>query len=212
MLLRVGMDAFRALLGSRIKLIRKQAGMNQAQLAEASGVEINTISRYETGKSSPSVEQLLSLAAALKVSPIAILSTHAPVPQRPVDDMKVTRFGFEDQHVFKSHMEVFRNLLGTRIRNLRKAKDMNQFELAQAAGLEIKAISRYETGRAAPSVEHLLGLSSALGVSPLEILPPQDLLSQRKHILQQDISNRVMKTDDVIFLEKILLFINSYRS
>lgn len=198
------MDAFRALLGSRIRLLRKAAGMNQAQLAEASGVEINTISRYETGSSSPSVEQLLSLAAALKVSPIAIISTHSPVPQRPVDDGKVSLSRDGSQNTFTSHMDVFKSLLGARLKIIRKAKDMNQSELAKAAGLEVKAISRYETGTTAPSIEHLLNISSALGVSPMEILPPLDSSLQRKLILQKIITENIMKIDDISRLEKIL--------
>lgn len=211
------MDAFRTLLGTRIKLLRKKLGMNQAQLAEASGVEINTISRYETGANAPSVEQLLSLASALQVSPIAILSTQEPGQHQLVTASDVPSdtnvFNTSDQAVQATvRMDIFRIILGSKIRQLRKKQEKTQAALAENIGVDINTISRYETGATAPSIEHLLNLSGALGVSPMELLAAQSSELQRKLIIRQDITAKVMNIDCTQHLEEILLLVNSYSS
>jgi transcriptional regulator with XRE-family HTH domain len=210
------MDAFRTLLGARIKLLRKKLGMNQAQLAEAAGVEINTISRYETGAHAPSVEQLLNLASALQVSPIAILSTQEP-GQQPITaaDNPSSHQTFEtsDQIVQTSiRMDVFRIILGSTIKQLRKNLDKTQAALAENIGVDINTISRYETGATAPSIEHLLNLSAALGVSPMELLPAQNSEAQRNMVIRQDINTKIVNIDCTQHLEEILLLVNSYSS
>lgn len=55
-------------LPNRIKYFRKEIGYSQEHLAELCGVDTSCISRWETGKWSPSSENALLLAKALKVS------------------------------------------------------------------------------------------------------------------------------------------------
>ena len=45
-------------LGTQIRLARKEAGLNQGDLGRAAGVTQKTVSRWETGKGAPDVEQL----------------------------------------------------------------------------------------------------------------------------------------------------------
>lgn len=52
-------------IGTAIRSHRKAKGWTQAQLAEAVEVEKESISRFETGAISPTVERLLQLAEAL---------------------------------------------------------------------------------------------------------------------------------------------------
>lgn len=101
-------------------------------------------------------------------------------------------------------MNMFKNLLGTRIKHLRQSKGMKQAELAEAAGVEINTISRYETGANAPSIEQLLNLSEALGVSPMEILPPQDPLLQRLFALRQNLIEKASQVDSPEDLEEVI--------
>jgi len=56
-------------------------------------------------------------------------------------------------------------LLGKRIQQLRKAKDMTQAELAEACDLSNNFIALMERGRAAPSIGTLDRLGKALHVS-----------------------------------------------
>lgn len=50
-----------------IRKARKAAGVTQEQLAEVLGVNRATLSKYETGAIEPSVSQLKTIAAALRV-------------------------------------------------------------------------------------------------------------------------------------------------
>ena len=56
------------LLGKNIQKYRKLNKMTQENLSENVGVEINSISAIETGKSFPSPENLEKIATALNVS------------------------------------------------------------------------------------------------------------------------------------------------
>ena len=53
------------MLGARIALLRKSAGMNQTELAEKIGVSTSAIGMYEQGRREPSCTLLVSLARAL---------------------------------------------------------------------------------------------------------------------------------------------------
>jgi len=61
------MENTKALLGARIREIRKARGLTQEQLAEMIDVEQKHVSRIESGKNYPSIELLKKMAAALKV-------------------------------------------------------------------------------------------------------------------------------------------------
>ncbi|PWB35692.1 transcriptional regulator [Pseudomonas sp. SDI] len=54
-------------LGSAIRRYRKVAGLTQAELGEKTGFDPKTISRFETGTYTPSVEALFLFAQALDV-------------------------------------------------------------------------------------------------------------------------------------------------
>jgi putative transcriptional regulator len=52
-------------LQNRVKEVRIQAGLSQAQLAELIGVSRNTISSIETGQFSPTAKLALTICIAL---------------------------------------------------------------------------------------------------------------------------------------------------
>jgi transcriptional regulator with XRE-family HTH domain len=56
------------LFGSRIRELRKSKGLSQEQLAEVIGIDQKHMSRIELGKSYPSLDRLVRIAEALKVS------------------------------------------------------------------------------------------------------------------------------------------------
>jgi transcriptional regulator with XRE-family HTH domain len=62
-----------AIVGRLLETMRKQKGLDQAQLAAAIGVTQSTWSRVENGTVAVSVEQLSKVARALKSAPGAIL-------------------------------------------------------------------------------------------------------------------------------------------
>lgn len=62
-------------------------------------------------------------------------------------------------------------LLGIRIRNLRKKKQITQDELANKLGIKRATLSKYETGTIEPSLDMLIKLSDSLKV-PLSVILP----------------------------------------
>lgn len=70
-------------VGKNMRLIRQEKGFSLRALAEASGLNVNTLSLIENGKSSPSVSTLQQLAQALRV-PITAFFTQAQTPQQVV--------------------------------------------------------------------------------------------------------------------------------
>ena len=63
-----------------------------------------------------------------------------------------------------------KNLLGSRIKELRKQKGMSQELLAQDSGLSLRTIQRIENGQTNPTGESLKRLSNALNVNPDELI------------------------------------------
>jgi transcriptional regulator with XRE-family HTH domain len=71
------------IVGLKIRELRNQHGFSLRMLAERSGLNINTLSLVENGKSSPSVGTLQQLAKALEV-PMAAFFESEPVDKRVV--------------------------------------------------------------------------------------------------------------------------------
>ncbi len=66
-------------------------------------------------------------------------------------------------------MDNYKIKFGNRLKELRRNCKMTQRVLAEAAGVDVKYISRIETGKSSPSFDVITKLASALNV-PLEIL------------------------------------------
>lgn len=62
------------------------------------------------------------------------------------------------------------NLLGLRIKELRKQKGMSQEFLAEESGLSLRTIQRIENGETNPTGESLKRLSNALNLNPDELI------------------------------------------
>jgi transcriptional regulator with XRE-family HTH domain len=65
-------------VGSRVREMRTKAGLSIRALAEASNLNVNTLSMIENNKSSPSVSTLQQLAVALGVHLSAFFEARAP--------------------------------------------------------------------------------------------------------------------------------------
>jgi transcriptional regulator with XRE-family HTH domain len=60
-------------LGGNIRRLRKDRGLSQIQLAEASGIKVAHISRLESDSSDPKISTIYKLMEALNCSPDALL-------------------------------------------------------------------------------------------------------------------------------------------
>ena len=101
-------------------------------------------------------------------------------------------------------MDTVRYLMASRLKHLRKSKGFKQAELAEVMGCEINTISRYETGANTPSIDQLLRLAEALGVSPMELLPPPNPTVQRVLELRQNLADKALQIDSPKSLEQLV--------
>ena len=60
--------------------------------------------------------------------------------------------------------------ISNRIRELRKLKGLNQFELAESVGISVDTVRRWESNRQVPRADELHNLSHVLGVTVEELL------------------------------------------
>ena len=65
-------------VGRQLRKLRTQSGLSLRALAENSGLNVNTLSLIENGKTSPSVSTLQQLAAALNVPITTFFETDVP--------------------------------------------------------------------------------------------------------------------------------------
>lgn len=66
---------------SRLRALRVECGMNQTALAQATGVTLKQIQRYELGHNEPTLSVLIALADAFDVS-LDYLVGRSDVPER----------------------------------------------------------------------------------------------------------------------------------
>lgn len=57
-----------------IKIIRKNKGLTQQQLADKLGMVVQSYTRYENGRASPTLELLTRIAQALDVTPCDLIT------------------------------------------------------------------------------------------------------------------------------------------
>jgi transcriptional regulator with XRE-family HTH domain len=64
----------------------------------------------------------------------------------------------------------YKNLVGEKVRSLRRAADLSQEVLASRCGIFRTYLSRIESGAANPSLTVIVSLAEALGVEPHVLL------------------------------------------
>jgi transcriptional regulator with XRE-family HTH domain len=81
-------------IGARLRALRTEKGMTQDELARAIGTHFTGISAVERGVRGLTVQQIVKLATALKVSPDQLLQpkkTRAPKPKSRRDGLLLRR-------------------------------------------------------------------------------------------------------------------------
>lgn len=92
-----------------------------------------------------------------------------------------------------------KELLGKRIKELRKQRKLTQEQVAEYVGIETNSLSNIETGRFYPTSENLEKILTILDVTPKDLFEYEHL--QNSEILIQEILT-MMKTNP----DKIRLF------
>lgn len=71
-------------------------------------------------------------------------------------------------------------ITGAVIKRLREAKGITQTELAQLIGVSSKAVSKWETAKGLPDITLIEPLSSALGVSVMELMSGDTVINRNR--------------------------------
>ncbi|MBT0731132.1 helix-turn-helix transcriptional regulator [Rosenbergiella nectarea subsp. apis] len=92
----------------RVVALRKQRGLTQQSLSDATGIHVQQIKRYEAGSSLPTADALKKLAVVLHVTSDFLL--FEPGEREPEDDMKlrfeaVAAMSAKDQEVAKAVLD-----------------------------------------------------------------------------------------------------------
>ena len=77
-------------------------------------------------------------------------------------------------------MQTAKELLGMRIREVRKARQLSQEKLAEKVGVDPKQISRIEGGKSAPSLDTLEAIAKHLQVEIRELFDFQYLVPEER--------------------------------
>jgi len=75
-------------------------------------------------------------------------------------------------------MQTAKELLGMRVREVRKARQLSQEKLAEKVGVDPKQISRIEGGKSAPSLDTLEAIANNLQVEMKDLLDFQHLVAE----------------------------------
>jgi len=77
-------------------------------------------------------------------------------------------------------MPTAKELLGLRIREVRKARQLSQEKLAEKVGVDPKQISRIEGGKSAPSLDTLEAIAAHLQVTIKDLFDFQHLVPEER--------------------------------
>ena len=96
------------LFSKRLAGLRKEKGLTQQALADAVGIHITQLARYEGGTSQPTFDVIRNLAIVLQVSADALIFDEDE--REPADDLKlqfevVSRFPEEEKRIVKALLE-----------------------------------------------------------------------------------------------------------
>ena len=90
-------------------------------------------------------------------------------------------------------------MIGRRVAQLRKEKNMTQMELADRMGVSYQAVSNWERGNSMPDISKLGDLSEILGISIDELLGKEDIRRTNlvKHMLHDEDPSAFVKEEEI---------------
>lgn len=159
-------------IADRLRKLRTDNQLTQREFANIFGLSDARYSQYETGKRTPDIE---------------ILSKFAKYYGVTLD--YITGFS---EFVNKSTQE----MLGKRVRQLRRDYNMSQDDLGKILGVGKTTISNYENGNSFPDSEKLLQLSEVFEVTTDYLLGASDV--RDRSILTPKDEKNIAKTLDVL--------------
>ena len=115
---------------------------------------------------------------------------------------------FSGFHIFKNggFVKTTKELLGARIKELRKAKGLSQEELSEKVGIDSKHLSRIEVGTSYSSLDTLGKIAQALGIEIKDLFEFMHL--SRTKDLTDNISKLLKEADE----DKVRLILKIIRA
>ena len=88
------------MLGARIAALRREAGLNQAELAQRLQISPSAVGMYEQGRREPSADTLVAMAQLFGVSTDYLLTGQAAgKDQNTLETMLINRITSADRHM-----------------------------------------------------------------------------------------------------------------
>jgi transcriptional regulator with XRE-family HTH domain len=89
--------------------------------------------------------------------------------------------------------------LGSQISSIRKERGLTQAQLAELLEVEPETVSRFERGTAAPSLQRLVSIASALGVGVQHLLvQASPLMDDKFSVLKRQLSQISLADQDLV--------------
>lgn len=143
-------------IGARIRQLRKERMLTQAELAKSVDVQPNLVTMWESNTTEPRAKHIIPLANALKCDPMWLLSGNpldvkaaSPATPAPVNVMK----GADLANI------------GVRIESRRHELEMSIDKLAEEIDLSASLICEWESGEVIPPSFYIDRLAKALNTT-----------------------------------------------
>ena len=147
-------DLAKGIIGSNIRLMRKQRGITQAELADKLGVSTSAITMYETGHREPDYSTLSAIAKELDVPLMSILPNDNDIDY--YDDF-VDGIRDEPNNGQSTFAERFSELL--------KENNIRASAVARELGITKQAISSWMSGVRSPKKTTIVAIAQLFNVS-----------------------------------------------
>ncbi|MFC2073181.1 transcriptional regulator, partial [Chloroflexota bacterium] len=177
--------------GARLRELREQAGLSQAQLAGMVGVNFTYLSKIESGvRPSPSEKVILRLAEVLDADRDELMTLAGKVPSdiaqmlKNRENLQSLRSGRTQN---KSRPVNKKENFNTGLRELREQAGLSQRELADKVGINFTYLSKIESGvMPPPSEKVILRLAEVLDADRDELMTlagkvPSDIAQMLKN-------------------------------
>lgn len=166
-------------IGTRIRQLRKERMLTQAELAKSVDVQPNLVTMWESNTTEPRAKHIIPLANALQCDPMWLLSGNPldvkPAPPAPVNVMKSADLAN----------------IGVRIESRRNEMGMSIDKLAEEIDLSASLICEWESGEVIPASFYIERLAKALNTTVTWLMTGKDIpsVSEKENVPSPDITD-----------------------
>lgn len=164
------------ILGTLLQDARRSKGKDVEACAQAMGVSSDTYQAYESGKESPDLPELESLAFFLEI-PVEHFWSNQPLTAEAKPAPDVNRL-----------KQIRQRIIGAMLRQSREEAGITIEQLSQQTGFEPEKLNQFESGKLPVPIPELEAICATLNHSVKEYIDQQGPVGKwnsRQHALQQ---------------------------